>query len=115
MKYLCLMYCEGKRFEEMSAADLADFQAACKAYDEKTTKSGHQLHAQALESAETAVTVRVREGKASFTDGPFAETKEMLCGFVLIEAKDREEALRIATGEPFAKIGSVEVRPVMDF
>ncbi len=115
MKYLCLMYCEGKRFDEMSPAEGAAFQAACKAYDEVTAKSGHLLQAQALESVNTAVTVRVRDAKLSTTDGPFAETKEQLCGFVLIEAKDREEAVRIATGEPFARIGSVEIRPVMDF
>ena len=115
MKYLCLMYCEGKRFDEMSAAELAAFQAACKAYDEKMTASGHQLQAQALESTQTAMTVRVRGAKLSVTDGPFAEPKEMLCGFVVIEAADREEAIRIATDEPFAKIGSVEVRPVMEF
>lgn len=115
MKYLCLMYCEGVRFDEMSKAELETFQADCKAYDQEMAQSGHLLQAQALESVKTAATVRVRNAKLSATDGPFAETKEQLCGFVLIEAADRAEAIRIASRDPFAKIGSVEVRPVMDF
>ena len=115
MKFMCLMYCEGKRFDEMSKAEMETFQADCRAFDQELTKKGYFRDARALEDATTAATVRIRNEKMSVTDGPFAETKELLCGFVLIEAADREEAVRAMEGSPFAKIGSVEVRPVMDF
>ena len=72
------------------------------------------IHAQALQSVDQAVTLRVRDGKMSSTDGPFAETKEHLGGFILIEAADMEEAKRVATGIPMAKLGSIEIRPIYD-
>jgi hypothetical protein len=84
------------------------------AYDEALRKSGHFVHANALRSVENAVTVRVRDGKMSSTDGPFAETKEHLGGFILIEASDMEEAKRVAAGIPMARLGSIEVRPIYD-
>jgi hypothetical protein len=72
------------------------------------------LAAEALQPVSTATTVRMRNGKLSITDGPFAETKEQLAGFYLIEAKDLNEALQVAGGIPAARVGSVEVRPVRD-
>ncbi len=78
-------------------------------------KKGHFLAAAALQSVKTAKTVRSRGGRIAMTDGPFAETKEVLGGFIFIEARDMDEALRIASGIPMAKYGSIEVRPEMNF
>ena len=84
-------------------------------YDDKLKESGHFVMGEALELPEAAMTVQVRDGKMSAIDGPFMETKEMLGGIVLIEARDLNEAVRVASGHPLARMGSVEVRPVVDF
>ena len=105
MKYLCLVYLDEKRLAELPDED-------CVAYDTAIRRSGHCLASEALESVQTATTVRVRDGKTSVTDGPFAETKEQLAGFYMIEAKDLDEAIRLASGIPPARVGSIEVRPV---
>jgi hypothetical protein len=85
------------------------------AFTEGIRGSGHYVAGEALHPVATATTVRVRNGKLSTTDGPFAETKEQLGGFYLIEAADLNEAIQIAAKIPSAKIGSIEVRPVVDF
>jgi hypothetical protein len=105
MKYLCLVYLDEKRLNELPDED-------CVAYDTAIRNSGHCIASEALESVQTATTVRIRNGKVSVTDGPFAETKEQLAGFYMIEAKDLDEALQIAAKIPPARVGSVEVRPV---
>jgi hypothetical protein len=105
MKYLCLVYLEESRIHELPDED-------CVAYDTAIRKSGHCLASEALQSVETATTVRVRNGRTAVTDGPFAETKEQLAGFYMIEAKDLNEAIQIASKIPPARIGSIEVRPV---
>lgn len=105
MKYLCLVYLDEKRLDELPDED-------CVEYDASIRKSGHCLASEALESVHTATTVRVRNGKTTVTDGPFAETKEQLAGFYMIEAKDLNEAIQIASKIPPARVGSVEVRPV---
>ena len=105
MKYLCLVYLDEKRLNELPDED-------CVAYDASIRDSGHCLASEALQSVHTATTVRVRDGKVSVTDGPFAETKEQLTGFYLIEAGDLDEAIRIASNIPPARVGSIEVRPV---
>lgn len=105
MKYLCLVYLDEKRLPELDDED-------CVAYDQSIRNSGHCIASEALESVQTATTVRVREGKATVTDGPFAETKEQLAGFYMIDAKDLDEAIRIASGIPPAHVGSIELRPV---
>jgi hypothetical protein len=105
MKYLCLVYLDENRLSELPDED-------CVAYDSAIRNSGHCIASEALESVQTATTVRVREGKVSVTDGPFAETKEQLAGFYMIEAKDLDEAIRIASGIPPACVGSIELRPV---
>ena len=105
MKYLCLVYLDEQRLPELSDAD-------CVAYDATIRASGHCLASEALESVQTATTVRVRNGKLSVTDGPFAETKEQLTGFYLIEAQDLDEAIQIAANIPPAQAGSIEVRPI---
>ena len=105
MKYLCLVYLDENRLSELPDED-------CVAYDSAIRGSGHCVASEALESVQTATTVRVREGKVAVTDGPFAETKEQLAGFYMIDAKDLDEAIRIASGIPPARVGSIELRPV---
>ena len=83
------------------------------AYTDDIRKSGHWLGGEALQPTQTATTIRVREGKVSTTDGPFAETKEQLGGFYMVEAKDLNDAIQVASRIPGAKHGSIEVRPVM--
>lgn len=105
MKYLCLVYLDEKRLAELPDEDCVDFDTGIR-------KSGHCIASEALESVQTATTVRVRNDRISVTDGPFAETKEQLAGFYMIEAKDLDEAIQIASKIPPARVGSVEVRPV---
>jgi hypothetical protein len=105
MKYLCLVYLDEKRLDELPDED-------CVEYDTAIRKSGHCLVSEALESVQSATTVRVRNGKLSVTDGPFAETKEQLAGFYMIEARDLNQAIQIAAKIPPARVGCVEVRPV---
>ena len=111
MKYLCLVYCE-----EALLHDHPDSpeDAECLAYAESVQGSGRMLAAEALKPTQTATTVRMRNGHMSITDGPFAETKEQLAGFYLIDAQDLNEALQIAGKIPAARVGSVEVRPVRE-
>ena len=105
MKYLCLVYLDEKRLDELPDED-------CVAYDTAIRQSGHCVASEALESVQTATTVRLRNGKVSITDGPFAETKEQLAGFYMIEAKDLDEAIQLASKIPPARVGSIEVRPI---
>ena len=105
MKYLCLVYLDEKRLDELPDED-------CVAYDQAIRASGHCLASEALQSVQTATTVRIREGRTSITDGPFAETKEQLAGFYMIEAPDLDEAIRLASGIPPARVGSIEIRPI---
>lgn len=105
MKYLCLVYGEEQKMAEVD-------DRHCLAFDESIRTSGHCIASEALEPVATATTVRVRNGKASVTDGPFAETKECLAGFYMIEARDLNEAISIASRIPPAQVGSIEVRPV---
>ena len=105
MKYLCLVYLDEKRMDELPDRD-------CVAYDTAIKQSGHCLASEALQSVQTATTVRVRNGRMSITDGPFAETKEQLAGFYMIEARDLNEAIQIASKIPPARVGSIEVRPI---
>jgi hypothetical protein len=105
MKYLCLVYLDERLLPELPDED-------CVAFDTAIRESGHCLASEALESVHTATTVRVRNGKLSVTDGPFAETKEQLAGFYMIEARDLNEAIQIAGRIPPARLGSLEVRPI---
>jgi hypothetical protein len=113
MRYLCAVYLEPENMEALSAAEGAALNRESLAYDEGLRKSGHLIAADALQPVATARTLRVRNGKVSAVDGPFAETKEHLGGFVLIEAKDHEEAFNIAAKIPMARYGTIELRPVM--
>lgn len=109
MKYLCLVY--GEESTMHSQPD-SPRDPECAAYAEAVEASGQMLAAEALEPVATAATVRVRNGHTAVTDGPFAETKEQLAGFYLVDARDLNDAIRIAAGIPGARVGSVEVRPV---
>ena len=104
-KYLCLVY-----GEEAQIARMDDHE--CIAYDRSLRDSGRCVSSEALEPVSTAATVRVRHGKLSVSDGPFAETKEHLAGFYLVEARDLNEAIQIAAKIPPARVGCVEVRPI---
>ena len=112
MKYLCLAYEEEARLNALSASEWSALRSETMAYVEALRRSGQLLAAEPLQSVQTATTVRVRNGRSLTTDGPFAETKETLGGFFLIDARDLDEAIRVATGWPSARIGSIEVRPV---
>ena len=112
MKYLCLVYQDEKQVpnvpKEMFEQGIRDYQA----FTAEIKKSGHYIGSNGLKHTDTATTVRVRNGKLSTTDGPFAETKEQLGGYFLIEARDLNDAIQVAARIPSAKWGSVEVRPV---
>jgi hypothetical protein len=114
MKYLCLVYGEEKALEALSKAEMAALVDASLAHDDVLRKSGHYVVSEALQRVETAKTVRVRDRKRFITDGPFAETKEQLLGFILIEASDLNDAVQAVAKFPMASRGSIEVRPVMD-
>lgn len=105
MKYACLVYCD-----EKSLAAISDDE--CLAFGGEISASGHRIGGEALHPIDTATTIRVRGGSVSVTDGPFAETKEQLAGFYLIEARDLNDAIRIASDIPPARVGSIEIRPV---
>ena len=105
MKYLCMVYGEEEKLATMADHD-------CLAADRAMRESGHCIASEALEPVSTATTVRIRNGRLSVSDGPFAETKEQLAGFYLIEARDLNEAISLAAKIPPAKEGCVEVRPI---
>lgn len=105
MKYLCMVYSEEKRLEGWDDGE-------CMSYAGSLVDSGELLAGEALQPVHTATTVRVRDGQVSITDGPFAETKEQLAGFYLVEAPDLDRALAIAAKIPPARVGSIEVRPI---
>ena len=115
MKYLCLIYDDEKKLAGMPKSESDAFMGEYFAFTEGTKASGHYAGGNALQPVHTATTVRVRNGKMSTTDGPFAETKEQLGGYYLIEAKDLNDAIQVASKIPSAKIGSIEVRPIMVF
>ncbi len=107
MKYLCLVYGEEKEIGAMTDDE-------CMAYDQALRNAGRCLASEALQPVHTATTVRVRNGKVSITDGPFAETKELLAGFYLIDATDLNDAIQVASQIPPARVGSIEVRPIRE-
>lgn len=113
MKFLCAVYLEPKVMEGLSASEGAELNRVSLEYNEELRKNGHFIAASALQLPKTAKTVRSRGGKIAMTDGPFAETKEVLGGFIFIDARDMEQAVQIAERIPMAKYGSIEVRPEM--
>jgi hypothetical protein len=114
MRYLCLLWFDGTRLDTMPKSEKDEVDRQSLDHNRELERGGYLIVAQALQSPAAAVTVRVRNGKASATDGPFIETKEHLGGFVLVEAKDMDEAVRLAAEIPLAKMGiaTIEVRPI---
>ena len=115
MRYLCLIYDDEKNASGKSKAERDAFTGEYFAFTESIRKSGHYVAGEALQPVNSATTVRVRGGKVTTTDGPFAETKEQLGGFYMIEARDLNDAIQVASRIPSARNGSVEVRPVIAF
>ena len=111
MKYLCLIHLDEEQLAAMPAAELNALNAAHLDFNDGLRKTGNFIVAEALEPAATAATLRVRQGQTTVTDGPFAETKEMVAGFYLIEARDLDEAVELAARIPSATFGTIEVRP----
>ena len=107
MKYLCLVYLEPQKLHAVEDTE-------CFSCGERLRANGSLIAAEALQPIDTATTVRVRQGRVTVTDGPFAETKEHLAGFYLVEAKDLNDAIQVASKIPPAREGSIEVRPVRD-
>jgi hypothetical protein len=114
MKYLCLIYTNEDDLDAMPPGEHAAVEGECLCYEQMLKQSGHLIAVEALQSVLAATTVRVRNGRISVTDGPFAETKEQLAGFFLITARDLNDAIRIASRIPPARLGSIEVRPVRE-
>jgi hypothetical protein len=115
MRYLCLIYEDESKWGTMPKADADAMMGEYFAFTDAIKKSGHHLGGEALQPTQTATTVRVRQGKISSTDGPFAETKEQLGGYYLINARDLNDAIQIASRIPSARTGAVEVRPIQEF
>ena len=114
MKYLCMIYIDERKLAALSGAEFDAIVNECLDYSEQLKASGHYLGANALESVQSATTLRMQGGRMSVTDGPFAETKEQLGGFYMIEARDLNEALQIAAKIPPGRLGCIEVRPLRE-
>ena len=114
MRYLCLIYSEEKRIAALPESESRNVMSEYMAFGEGIRKSGHYIGGERLQPTHTATTVRSRNGKVSTTDGPFAETKEQLGGFYLINARDLNEAIQEASKIPGTRFGSVEVRPIWE-
>ena len=115
MQYMLLIYDNEKEMQAARTGDVDTMMAGYREFTESITKSGHMKGGDALQPTSAATSVRIRNGKTLTTDGPFAETKEQLGGYYLIEAKDLDEATKIAARVPSALTGTIEVRPVRVF
>jgi hypothetical protein len=114
MKYLCSVFFDEKNLDGLSESALQTLDDESLAFDQTLRERGHLIAAQALQPVSAATTVRLRNGKVSITDGPFAETNEQIGGFLLIEAKDLNEAIQIASNIPVIRLGGIEVRPIKE-
>lgn len=114
MRYACIIYYDPSVLFGGSP-EANGVLAQCETHDEVLKASGHFVAGEALTMPDEAMTVRMRDGKMSAVDGPFMETKEMLGGFIIIEARDLNEAVQVAAGIPQARVGTIEVRPIVDF
>ncbi|MGH9585960.1 MAG: YciI family protein [Acidobacteriaceae bacterium] len=112
MKYLCIVFLDEAQMDAMSDADRKELDRQSLAYDVVLQARGHFVAAEALQSRRRASCVRRRDGEFAVTDGPFIETNEYIGGFILIDARDQEEAIAIAKEIPVARLGGVEVRPI---
>ena len=114
MKYLCLVHLDEKQLEALSKEESATLNRESLAYDDSLRKKGHFLAAQALQPAQASATLRLRNGKVLVTDGPFAETREQIGGFILIDARDLNEAIQLASQIPVLRLGAIEIRPIKE-
>jgi hypothetical protein len=114
MRYLCLIYHDERELGALPESEMSALNARHLAFNEEILSSGHFIEAEALQPAAAATCLRVRNGKVSLTDGPYMETKEMVAGFYLIEARDLNEAIAVASKLPSAPLGTIEVRPCRD-
>ena len=114
MKYICLGYIEPGKFENMSENERNSFVDECFTYDDVLRKNGHFAGGEALQPASSAVTLRFRGGKATVTDGPFAETKEQIGGILILEARDLNHAIQLMSKHPGVQAGPFEIRPAAD-
>jgi hypothetical protein len=114
MQYLLLIYANESNMKNATQADMNAMMLEYREFTQAIIKSGNMKAGDALQPSSTATTVRVRDGKTLRTDGPFAETKEQLAGYYLVEAKDLDEATKLGARIPGARTGSIEVRPVME-
>lgn len=114
MQYLCLIYDDEREWQKRPPAEVERIIGEFSAYTESIRGSGNYVGGNALQATHTATTVRVRKGRIATTDGPFAETKEQLGGYYLLQARDLNEAIQLAARIPGARYGAVEVRPVME-
>ncbi|SDL40942.1 YciI family protein [Pseudomonas indica] len=112
MKYLCLIYVEERLLDTVPAAELTAIEGVWLDYHASLRQSGRMLAGEALQPAESATTLRLRNGKLSLADGPSVDTREQLAGFYLIDAGDLDDAIRLAARIPQGRVGSIEVRPV---
>ena len=114
MKYICLGYIEPNKFENLSENDRNAMVDECFTYDDVLRKNGHFAGGEALQNAQTATTLRWKNGKVSITDGPYAETKEQLGGILMLEARDLNHAIQLMSKHPGVKAGPFEIRPAAD-
>ena len=114
MRYICIVHADPERLDALTAEQGADLDRRSLAYDRELEEKGHYVISEAIQNPSTAVLVRNRNGAISNTDGPFMETKEFMAGFILIEARDMNEAVRLAAAIPMAEMGTIEVRPIYE-
>jgi len=114
MKFVCLGYHNEKKWQTASEEERNEFMDECFTYDDALRKNGHFAGGEALQGARNAVTVQWKDGKASITDGPYAETKEQLGGILILEAEDLDDAIRLMSKHPGVKAGPFEIRPAAD-
>lgn len=114
MKFICLGYIEPNKFESMADGERNAMLDECFTYDDVLRNNGHFLAGEALQSANSAATLRWKNGKATATDGPYAETKEQLGGILVLEARDMNHAIELMSQHPGVKAGPFEIRPVAD-
>jgi hypothetical protein len=114
MKFMLLVYNDSTMLDALPKAEFDSTMRGCIEHADELRQEGHLLDSQMLDTAKKAKSVRIRQNRTTVLDGPFAETKELLAGFNLIEAEDIDEAVRIAEQFPWARTGCIEVRPVID-
>ena len=114
MKFICLGYYDEKAWESMPESEIHALMDECFAYDDVLRRNGHFAGGEALQGAQTAVTLSWKNGKVTVTDGPYAETKEVLGGILILEARDRDHAIELMSKHPGVKAGPFEIRPADD-